>query len=186
MILFINACVREESRTKHLADILLDQLGDTVKEVSLSQLDLPKADGNFIARRNALIEQGDYTSPVFDLAKDFAAADTIVIAAPFWDLSFPAALKQYLEQICVLGITFYYENDQPKSLCKAKKLFYVTTAGGPIYSAEFGFGYVKSLAQIFFGIEECRMFKAENLDIVGADVEKILQEAEDEIRASQK
>ena len=34
---------------------------------------------------------------MFDLAGQFAGADTIVIAAPFWDLSFPAALKQYMQ-----------------------------------------------------------------------------------------
>ena len=41
---------------------------------------------------------------MFDLAKQFAEADEVIIAAPFWDLSFPAALKQYFEQINVLGI----------------------------------------------------------------------------------
>ena len=35
----------------------------------------------------------------------------IVIAAPYWDLSFPAVLKTYLEQINVLGVTFDYSDD---------------------------------------------------------------------------
>ncbi len=184
MILYINACVRHDSRTKHLTDFLLSHIGSEdadIKEVTLSELTFPIADEDFINRRYSLIDKGDYSASFFDYSKDFAAADTIVIAAPFWDLSFPAMLKQYLEQICVLGMTFYYENDEPKSLCKAKKLYYVTTAGGHIYSSDYGFGYVKSLAQIFFGIEECILIKAENLDIVGADVEKILRDAKTEI-----
>ena len=178
MILFINSCVRPESRTMFLARILLEKIGDEVKEVFLPGIEFPKADNAFITKRNDLIENCDYRDPLFDFAKDFAAADTIVIAAPYWDLSFPSMLKQYLEQICVLGITFCYENDMPKSLCKAKKLYYVTTAGGPIYSDAFGYGYVETLCRTFFGIEESRQIKAEGLDLIGADVEKILGKVE--------
>ena len=167
MILFINACVRPESRTRRLADCLLAKLakkGDLVKEVVLEDIDFPKVDNAFLSFRDEQIANEDFSAPVFELAKDFAAADTIVIAAPFWDFSFPAMLKQYLEQICVTGITFY-----------------VTTAGGMIYSEAFGYGYVKELAQSFFGIRECRFIKAEGLDIIGADVEGILKEAEDSL-----
>ena len=38
-------------------------------------------------------------------------ADTIVIAAPFWDFSFPAALKIYIENIYVTGIVSRYGSD---------------------------------------------------------------------------
>ena len=84
-------------------------------------------------------------------------------------------LKQYFEQINVLGLTFTYSDAGiPQGLCKAKKLYYVTTAGGPVISDEYGFGYVKALAKIFYGIAEVYQIKAEGLDIIGADVEKIL------------
>ena len=182
MLLYINACVREESRTRRLAETLIARLTGNVKEVRLIDLSFPKADGAFIEKRDRLLAEGDFSDPMFDLAKEFAAADTVVIAAPFWDLSFPAALKQYLEQINASGITFYYTEDgMPHGLCRAKKLYYVTTAGGPIVSDAFGFGYVRALAEGFFGIPETHMISAENLDIDGADVEAILQEAEQAI-----
>ena len=93
MILFLNACVRSESRTKQLADRLLARLDDKdVKEIRLWELDLPKVDETFINRRSELAGKNDFSDPMFDLAKDFAAADTIVIAAPYWDLSFPSVL----------------------------------------------------------------------------------------------
>ena len=105
----------------------------------------------------------------------------IVIAAPYWDLSFPAVLKAYFEQINVLGLTFEYTADgRPRGLCKARKLIYVTTAGGPILSDEYGFGYVKALAQNFYGIPDVRQIRAEGLDIIGADAERILREAMEE------
>lgn len=120
----------------------------------------------------------DFSDPAYTPARQFAEADIIVVAAPYWDLSFPAILKAYFEQVNVLGLTFEYTDDGfPRGLCKAKKLVYVTTAGGPIISDEYGYGYVKALAQGFYGIVDVHQVKAEGLDMVGADVEKILSRA---------
>ena len=183
MILLINACVRAESRTLRLANYLVSKLTgkfkDTVKEVKLEDIDFPTVDHSFLNRRDIAIEQQDYADPMFDLAKEFAAADTIIIAAPFWDMSFPAALKQYFEQICVTGITFSYtDTGAPQGLCKASKLYYVTTAGGFTSTHEYGYGYVKALATNFYGIPETVLITAEGLDIEGTDVESILKDAE--------
>lgn len=178
MILFVNACVRAESRTKRLADHVLKSLQGDVREVRLEEMNFPKADESFLNKRNRLYRECDYSDPIFNAAKEFAAADTIVVAAPFWDLSFPAMLKQYLEQICVLGITFFYnEQEIPQGLCRAKRLYYVTTSGGPIINEAYGYGYLRELANYFFGIRETVLIKAENLDLAGADPEAILASA---------
>ena len=42
---------------------------------------------------------------MFDYANAMAQADMIVIAAPYWDMSFPASLKIFLEAASVVGIT---------------------------------------------------------------------------------
>ena len=178
MILFINACVRKESRTLRLAKNLLDTLEGEIKEVQLEKVVFPIVDETFINHREDLKNASKYDDPMFDLARDFANADLIVVAAPYYDLSFPAMLKQYFEQINVLGLTFTYsESGTPVGLCKAKSLYYVTTAGGPIISDDYGFGYVKALANAFYGINDVKQIKAEGLDIIGADVEAILEEA---------
>ncbi len=175
MILFVNACVRKQSRTLILARRLLDTFDGEVKEIQLEKVDFPVVNEEFIDLREKLKNEGKYDDPMFSLARDFANADVVVIAAPYYDLSFPAMLKQYFEQINVLGLTFTYsESGVPQGLCKAKKLYYVTTSGGPILSDELGFGYVKALANTFYGIEEVHQIKAEGLDIIGADVEAIL------------
>jgi len=177
-ILFINACVRKNSRTKRLADYLLSCLDGETEEIRLEDVCFGISDERFISERDRLLSAGAYDHPMFTMARSFAAADLIVIAAPFWDLSFPAALKQYIEQINAVGITFCYtESGEPQGLCRAKKLYYITTAGGPVYSVEFGYGYVKSLAHTFYGIPETELICAENLDFIGADVEALLQEA---------
>ncbi|MBR6871958.1 MAG: NAD(P)H-dependent oxidoreductase [Ruminococcus sp.] len=182
MLLFINACVRSCSRTKRLADRLLTELGGADKELKLGEIKFPVTDESYLRMRDRLIAGGEFCHEALKYAREFAAADTIVIAAPYWDLSFPAQLKEYIEKICVIGVTFgYTEDGQRIGLCKAKRLYYVTTSGGRIESEEFGFGYIKYLAQSFYGIEECVQFRAEGLDLIGADAEAILKKAEKEI-----
>ena len=176
MTLYINCCVREESRTERLAQAVLQKLGGDFTELNLYNENLKPLDGEMLNKRTALIEQGDYSDPMFDYAKQFASADTIVIAAPYWDLSFPASLKTYSENIYVTGIvSAYNESGLPVGLCKATELYYVTTAGGP-YDPTYSYGYIESLAKNFFGIPETHLVKAEMLDIIGNNAEEILNQ----------
>ena len=176
MVVFVNACVRAASRTKRIANVLLARLNDETEEVKLSEFPFPTTDEAFLRQRDSLIAQGKFDAPMFSLARQFAEADTVVIAAPFWDLSFPAALKQYIEQINVVGITFRYTKEGiPQGMCRARKLYYVTTAGGNYVPEAFGFGYIKALAEGFYGIPDVRLIQAAGLDIDGADGEGILR-----------
>ena len=178
MTLFVNSCVRKGSRTKRLAGILLGKLGGEIEEINVSDITFPTVDEEFLKKRDGLIASNKWDDPLFKYARQFAEADQIVIAAPYWDLSFPAALKQYFEQINVIGITFEYSPEgTPISKCRAEKLYYVTTAGGTFVPEDYGFGYVKALAQGFYGIQNVRLIKATGLDIYGADVEGIMQDA---------
>ena len=108
--LFINACVREQSRTLVLAKSVMKDMQDEIIEVNLNLEDLEPLDGEQLAKRDRLIREGKWDDPMFRYATQFVSADEIVIAAPFWDLSFPAKLKIYFEQITVSGITFKYIN----------------------------------------------------------------------------
>ena len=183
MLLFVNGCVRENSRTLELANAVLEQLPEAAEEICLYPDGPEGLDAESLCLRDALLAEQNYNHPMFRLARQFAAADTIVMAAPYWDLAFPAKLRAYLEEITVTGITFQYGADgAPQGLCKAKKLIYVTTAGGPIFQ-HFGFEYVKALAQTFYGIPEVCMIKAEGLDIWGADAVQILEQTKQAIPA---
>ena len=175
MTLFINACVRKESRTKLLADRLLAKYDGPVTEIRLGEIDFGPTDEEYLLRRSRLAEEHEFTDPMFELAVQFASADRIVIAAPYWDLSFPAVLKQYFEKINVPGITFDYTPEGiPQGLCRAGELVYVSTAGGAYVPEEFGFGYVKALSTSYYGIGNVRLILAAGLDLDGADPEKIL------------
>ena len=181
-ILFLNACVRPCSRTLELAETLLQKLGGDVQQLRLYEMSLPALGLAQMEKRDQAARKNDFSDPAFDAAKQFAAADVIVIAAPYWDLMFPAVLKTYLENITAAGITFFYTaQGRPQSLCRAKALHYVTTAGGFIGQNDFGFSYVRALARNFFGITEVHRYAAEGLDLFGADAEQIMRKAKAEI-----
>lgn len=128
-----------------------------------------------LERRTERIERGDYNDAMFDLARQFANAEKIVISAPFWDLSFPSILKIYIENIYVTGIVSQYGSDgRPQGLCRAEKLYYVTTAGGP-YVSDYSYDYIKSLAKDYFGISDTKLVKAQMLDVQGYDAEEIVR-----------
>ena len=173
-ILFINACVRKQSRTRKLAQKLVDKLNGKVTEIKLGENRIRPLDAVSLNEREELLCQGSFSEPQFKAANEFANADIIIIAAPYWDLTFPSVLKIYLENITVCGVTFKYtDSGIAEGLCKAKKLYYVTTSGGPI-AHNFGYEYVEALCKEFYGISETHFISAEGLDILGADTEKIL------------
>ncbi len=178
-ILYVNATVRPDSRTKRIARYLLERIPAEKKIVNLGEEDIRPLNNELLELRTRLIEEQDFDNAIFHYAKDYAEADMIIIVAPYWDLSFPALLKNYIEAINVNGLVFRYTNEgKTEGLCKADKLVYITTSGGDIMSDEFGYGYIKALAQKFHGINDVEYIKAEGLDIHGAKIEEILQKAE--------
>ena len=183
-VLFVNACMRgEKSRTLILCRDYLQKLQDihpeaVIEELDLNSLDIQLQTGEVVEERDALRHADNFDHEMFDLAKQLIAADHIVIGAPYWDLSFPAALKMYLERCSVDKLTFIY-NDQgvPVGQCRAEALTYITTSGGFIGDLNFGFDYVKGLGSVLFGIDKYYFASAEGIDIVGVDIDAKLEEA---------
>ena len=96
MILFINACVRKESRTRRLADHLLDKLGQPFDEVCLHDIAFPVTDEAFLEMRDRLIAEEDFGNPAFDLARQFSEAETLSDTQKKAFLSACARLKGYI------------------------------------------------------------------------------------------
>lgn len=121
-ILFINSCVRPDSRTYALARHLLEKLHGQVEEVCLEREPIPPLTWASLQDRDAQVKARDYSGPMFRYARQFAQADVIVLAAPYWDLAFPASVKAYFEAVTVLGLTFFYTPEgRPAGLCRAQK-----------------------------------------------------------------
>ena len=188
-LLFVNCCIRgEESRTLRLCRAALDEIGRkfgdvTVDELCLDREDILPLNSTRLMARHTLEEAGQFDDPMFRYARQFANADLILVGAPYWEYQFPALLRCYLEQISVGGVTFRYTEDgRPEGLCKADRLFYVTTTGGPILDKNCGFDYIKTLCGSMLGMTEIDYAAAECLDVWGVDVEGTLQAAEKSLR----
>ena len=129
-LVYINACVRaEESRTAALASEMLEVLGERyeITEINISNMDLKCVTADVFKRK---MQEG---IPQEDLqwGNLIAQADRIVVAAPFWDMSFPAVLKVFIEHMCAPGLTFKYNPDgSNQGICRAEKMLYITTRGG--------------------------------------------------------
>ena len=179
--LFINACLRgEKSRTLQLCQEYLDGMS-CVHEVNLERLKLVPLDEQSQAYRSQLVAAGVFDDDIFDLAHEFAEADDVVIGAPFWDRSFPAALKTYIEHVSVCDITFHFTRQaEYVGMCRAKTLTYITTSGGYLKGQNFGYEYVCAIAEMF-GIGEVRMVAAEGLDVAGVDVNEQIERAREQI-----
>lgn len=181
-ILFINCCVRKQSRTYRLAQHFLSRCSGEITEVNPVKEEIRGLDEETLHIRDHALYENDLNHPVLKWAVQFAKADMAVIAAPYWDLSFPSSLKTYIERINCVGVTFAYdETGRPYGMCNAKKLVYITTAGGQIIDAAFGYGYIKALCANFYEIPETVCFKAENLDMPDVDIEAVLKQTEEEI-----
>ena len=175
-VLFINACVRKNSRTLVLAREFMKEYDAEITELNLEMENISPLNGELLEKRDSLLHSGAFDDPSLCYARQFAAADEIVIAAPFWDLSFPAMLKTYFERITASGITFEYVNGRPVGLCRAHRLVYVTTSGGEIFE-DFGYTYVRTLAKSFYGIPKTLCVRATNLDVEMITADRVLADA---------
>ena len=145
--LFVNACMRgEASRTLALCREYLERFDDVV-EVDVAALDLKPFDADRVAYRTEKQRAGEWDDPIFSLSRQFAEADDIVIGVPYWE-----------------------------GICKAKRITYITTCGGFVEGANFGYEYIVGIAKMF-GIPEVRFVAAEGLDIVGIDIQEQMDKA---------
>ncbi len=188
-LLFVNGCIRgEDSRTYQLCRYFIEKFMEsgasgswTVEEIELDKSGIEPLDRETLILRDNLLNGGNLDHPMFAAAKQLIEADMILIGAPYWDLSFPAKVKIYLERCSVTGLTFIYDDcGIPAGQCRADALVYLTTSGSAIGSFNFGYDYVRGLCSLF-GIPETYFASAEELDIIGKDVPAIMESAKDKI-----
>lgn len=170
-LLVIDACISAgESRTRVLLDAFLEACnGFEVQTINLKNNAVCAFDKDMLLKRNADIAADNFDGEEYNLAKAVKSADVIVLAAPYWDLSFPTVVKAFIEHIMVTNLTFGYTETGVRGLCGATEFVYITTAGGFIGSANFGFDYLAAIFKML-GIKKAHCISAEGLDIAGFDV----------------
>ena len=187
-VLFVNACVRQEkSRTLKLARRFLAEYAarhpeDEIVERDLMQERLEPLYPDTLEQRETLLAAGETGHPMFEAARQFTGAERIVIAAPFWEQSYPAILRVYLERVSGVNLTFYYDEDGVEhGLCKAEKLLFITTRGGDfsipeISWMEMGARQLEALCAMY-GIPSFQCLTAQGLDDIRNDKTAIMVQA---------
>ena len=185
-VLVVDCCIRRQGRTRELMESFIAALPEhcRVTRLRLEEENLSCLTGAFFEAREALLARGELGHPRFRYAHQFAQAEEIVVAAPFWDLSFPALLKVYIEQVSVDGITFRSAHGGLQGLCKAQHLVYLTTRGG-VYTGdpmEMGSRYMDAMHS-FFGIKDYICIAADAMDTSSYDGKALLRQAKEEAAA---
>ncbi len=160
----IDSCLRSGSKTKRIADALIDRLSERyeVETMRLSDYDFPVVKDDILKERS----NGYVPEEYVQIARKIAAADRLVISAPFWDMSFPSALKVFLENMSLFNVTFASNEKECYGLCKAEKVLYITTRGMNIKTGdemEQATPYVKAISKLW-GLGELHVIAAENMD----------------------
>lgn len=179
-LVYIDACMRKESRTRIIAKPIIFKLSEryAITKFVLNELPLEIVKEDLIQQR--MYENYDPQS--LSWAKTIRDADRIVIAAPFWDMSYPAALKNFLELCSIFNVTFKSDDKTCYGNCKAEKLLYITTRGMDISTydpLEQATPYLKALSWLW-GIGPMDVIATQNMDYVSEDeIEKKVQQAID-------
>ncbi len=189
-LLFVDGCISQrgpQSRTRRLADAFFAAFRETHPETKVETVEVAKLGLRpfllpDLEEREALASVEAFDAPVFALARQFRQADIIVVAAPFWDLSFPSALRIYIEHISACGLTYHYEQDGCHGDCKASRLAYLTTGGDFEKPESLGVLYWKQLAAMF-GVPQFDYVFAGGLDVDPAKVPEIMDAACEQARA---
>ena len=127
-LVVIDACMRgEASRTRRLAEPVVAELAKRyeVTRYDLTKMPLEPLTPEALAARMA----GEVPAWAREAAQTVAAAERIVLVAPFWDMSFPAVVKVFFEQLSLFGITFTDNGHSCVGMCKCEKVMYITTRG---------------------------------------------------------
>lgn len=162
---YVDACIRgKESRTKRIADTIVSELAKRyeIKRFVLNDLDLTIIKQDQIEKKN----RGEYDPEVLKWAEAMRDADRVVIAAPFWDMSYPAALKNFLEACSIFDVTFKSNATECYGNCRAEKMLYITSRGMNISTGdplEQATPYLKAISWLW-GIKHLDVIAAQNMD----------------------
>jgi FMN-dependent NADH-azoreductase len=173
-ILRIDASMRKtKSVSRRLGDDMVAALGGQSRDVDVVARDLTCGVGLIndawitsdrtpeekrSPSQRVLLAQSDA------LVAELQAADDIVIAIPIYNFSVPAAFKAWVDLVCRTGITFVYENDEPRGLLHNKRAFVVITSGGTLGGSEIDYssGFIKHILT-FIGITDVTVIDATGL-----------------------
>ena len=171
-----------ESRTFKVSNSFVEEYKKNNPEDEIITLDLYKENIDFL-RADDLgklfgpKDEESKNNSILKYAYQFADADKYIIAAPMWNLSFPAILKAYIDYVSVSGITFKYTAEGPVGLLNNKKAVHIVSRGGGYDNSPYEMGdrYLRTILG-FFGIKDIETIAIDNLDVIGVNFKEKVKE----------
>jgi FMN-dependent NADH-azoreductase len=186
-VLYIKANPKKDSdsRTFRISNAFIETYKINHPQDTIITLDLYREGIDFLHEDGIAIHRPNpgqtREHPILKYAYQFLEADKYVFAEPLWNLGVPAILKAYIDYICVTTVTFKYSAEGPVGMCTNKKAINITARGGEysegkLASWEMGDKYLRTIMG-FLGIKDFMTISADNLDVIGQDVEAIVGKA---------
>lgn len=195
-ILQINASARHEgANSTRLANAIVDRLKSANPDAGVSLRDLavtphPMLDN---AALDALFTPADQRTPeqaaraALDdaLIAEIQAHDTLVLGVPMYNFGVPVQLKNWIDAIARVGVTFRYTEAGPEGLLKGKKV-YLALARGGLYRDTDKDAQVPYLKNVmgFLGMTDLHFIYAEGLNMGPEAAARGFAQAEADIAAA--
>ncbi|BAB80497.1 NAD(P)H-dependent oxidoreductase [Clostridium perfringens] len=183
-VLYVKANIKNEgeSRTFKVSDSFVEEYKKNNPEDEIITLDLYKENIDFLrvddlGKLFGTKDEESKNNSILKYAYQFADADKYIIAAPMWNISFPAILKAYIDYVSVSGITFKYTAEGPVGLLNNKKAVHIVSRGGGYDNSPYEMGdrYLRTILG-FFGIKDIETIAIDNLDVMGVNVKEKVEE----------
>ena len=183
-VLYVKANIKNEgeTRTFKVSDSFVEEYKKNNPEDEIITLDLYKENIDFLrvddlGKLFGPKDEESKNNSILKYAYQFADADKYIIAAPMWNLSFPAILKAYIDYVSVSGITFKYTAEGPVGLLNNKKAVHIVSRGGGYDNSPYEMGdrYLRTILG-FFGIKDIETIAIDNLDVMGVNVKEKVEE----------
>lgn len=165
-----------------------------IERMDLFQIDIAHMDADLVSARGKLAGFGYSFEQLSEiekvkilkmhaLADEFIHFDYYVFVSPMWNLSSPAVLKAFLDNLFISGKTFEHTPTGPRGLLKGKTAIHIHTRGGrytgtSMQALESGDRYLK-IALSFLGIDMMETVIAEGLDLDPQKAPEIVEKAKE-------
>lgn len=165
-----------------------------VERMHLYEMDIPRIDQDLLFARAKLSFMGYTLEQLSEdernkylamhaLADRFIAADYYVFVTPIWNLGAPGILKEFMDNMFLIGKTFVSTEEGPKGLLTNRKALHIQTRGGiystgPMADFEMGDQYIRK-ALTFLGMDVMDTVFAEGMDHFPKQAPEIMAKAKD-------
>ena len=166
-VLRVDASMRHAgSQSRALTDQVIERLRRDRPDLHVQVRDLAEAwiNANFTDPAERNDDQKAALARSDALVEELRQADTIVIGAPVYNYTIPAALKAGIDMVVRARETFRYTEDGPEGFLKGKRTIIVFTSGGTDLGGDndFASDYLRYILG-FIGITDIEFINAGGL-----------------------